>query len=97
MVCTLPPHANERAETMRLMLASVAALSLLALPAGEVSAKDQKKRASQAKKPATMQEHRPRAEAADAYIVREADKLPFGSAIWWDQMQREGRLGGEVP
>lgn len=24
-----------------------------------------------------------------------ADKLKFGSRIWWDQMQREGRLGGQ--
>jgi hypothetical protein len=79
------------------MLASVAVLSLLALPAGEALAKDPKKRTAQAKKPAATQEHRPRADAPDAYIVRNADKLPFGSAIWWDQMQREGRLGGEVP
>jgi hypothetical protein len=33
----------------------------------------------------------------DAYVERDANKLPFGSAIWWDQMQREGRLGGEMP
>jgi hypothetical protein len=79
------------------MLASVAVLSLLALPAGEALAKDEKKRASHAKKLAATQEHRPRSDTADAYVVRDADKLPFGSAIWWDQMQREGRLGGEVP
>jgi hypothetical protein len=79
------------------MLASVAVLALLALSAGEAWAKDQKKRSSQAKKPATAQEHRPRSDSGDAYVVRDADKLPFGSAIWWDQMQREGRLGGEVP
>jgi hypothetical protein len=28
------------------------------------------------------------------YYVHDADKLPFGSARWWDQMQRENRTGG---
>jgi hypothetical protein len=31
------------------------------------------------------------------WYERDANKLPFGSAIWWEQMQREGRLGGEAP
>jgi hypothetical protein len=28
------------------------------------------------------------------YYVHDADKLPFGSARWWAQMQRENRTGG---
>jgi hypothetical protein len=28
------------------------------------------------------------------YYVHDADKLPIGTARWWDQMQREGRTGG---
>ena len=28
------------------------------------------------------------------YYVHDADKLPFGTARWWDQMQRENRTGG---
>jgi hypothetical protein len=80
---------------MRSMLAAVAALSLLAVPAGEaVAKKDAKKQKAYASR---AQEPRPRSGGADAYVVRDANKLPFGSAIWWDQMQREGRLGGEVP
>jgi hypothetical protein len=27
------------------------------------------------------------------YYVRDADKLPFGSSIWWEQMLRENRAG----
>ena len=27
------------------------------------------------------------------YYVRDADKLPFGTSIWWDQMLRENRAG----
>jgi hypothetical protein len=26
-----------------------------------------------------------------------ADKLRIGSTEWWEQMRREGRLGGETP
>jgi len=26
-----------------------------------------------------------------------ADKMPIGSTAWWEQMRREGRLGGETP
>ena len=28
------------------------------------------------------------------YYVHDADKLPIGTARWWDQMQRENRTGG---
>jgi hypothetical protein len=27
------------------------------------------------------------------YYVRDANKLPFGTSIWWDQMLRENRAG----
>ena len=27
------------------------------------------------------------------YIVRDANQLPVGSSIWWDQMLRENRAG----
>ena len=33
----------------------------------------------------------------DGYREILADKLPFGSQAWWDQMSREGRLGTEHP
>jgi hypothetical protein len=29
----------------------------------------------------------------DGYYERLADKLPFGSSIWWEQMMRERRAG----
>jgi hypothetical protein len=31
------------------------------------------------------------------YVELNADKMPIGTQAWWDQMQREGRLGGEKP
>jgi hypothetical protein len=31
------------------------------------------------------------------YYEHWADKLPFGSRRWFDQMEREGRFGGRHP
>ena len=32
--------------------------------------------------------------ASPRWYPRSADKLPFGSRVWYDQMEREGRFGG---
>jgi hypothetical protein len=37
-------------------------------------------------------EHQPTYPDASGWYPRDASKLPFGSALWWDQMMREGRL-----
>ena len=34
---------------------------------------------------------------AGGWYPHDASKLPFGSMVWWEQMRREGRLGGETP
>ena len=83
---------------MRVVLAALAAPLLVAsLAAGAVADdKPAKKQRADIRK-AMEREHRPRSPAPDAFVQRDANKLPFGSAIWWDQMQREGRLGGEMP
>jgi hypothetical protein len=80
---------------MRIVVAVLAILSLVAGLAGEVSAQaDTKKRHKHAK----AQVRQPAGEAAtrnttDGYVVRDANKLPFGSSVWWEQMQRENRAG----
>ena len=33
----------------------------------------------------------------NGYQEQLADRLRFGSSAWWEQMKREGRLGGETP
>jgi hypothetical protein len=50
-------------------------------------------------KPETKKEHAQERSAprGNGYREQLADKLPFGSSAWWDQMRREGRLGGETP
>ena len=83
---------------MRMVLAVVAALSLLACLAGEADAKTYAKKHKHDAKPASMQAHgSARSYSPDAYVERDVNKLRFGSVIWWDQMLREGRLGGEMP
>jgi hypothetical protein len=32
----------------------------------------------------------------EAYYVHDANKLPFGSQRWWEQMVREGRIGSDA-
>jgi hypothetical protein len=86
-------------ETMRVMSAVLAALFLLVGVMGEAGAETSaKKHKRDAKKPAAVPQYASaRSTRSDSYVERDANKLPFGSAIWWDQMQREGRLGGETP
>lgn len=37
--------------------------------------------------------NRPSIRSSGGYYVRDADKLPFGTSIWWEQMMRENRAG----
>jgi hypothetical protein len=85
---------------MRIFVVVVAALSLLAGSALEVSAKEH----SRAHRRPLAERHFPHAlpyvapelryPDASGWYPHDANKLPFGSAIWWDQMRRERRLGG---
>jgi hypothetical protein len=81
--------------TMRSVVAVLAALALLVGASGHADAQGYaKKRHSQAKAhvrqpPASATQ---RSNTSD-YVVRDANQLPVGSSIWWDQMLREGRGG----
>jgi hypothetical protein len=33
----------------------------------------------------------------EPYVELDANKMPFGSAKWWEQMRRDGSAGGETP
>jgi hypothetical protein len=86
-------------ETMRTVLACVAALSLLVSLTGEAAAETQAKKHKRFARNAVpaQQYGSPKPSGTDGYVERDANKMPFGSAMWWEQMQREGRLGGERP
>ena len=63
----------------------------LAVAAG-ASAGESKRKASKATSSRHVAAPRP-----DGYRELLADKMRVGSSEWWEQMRREGRLGGETP
>jgi hypothetical protein len=77
-------------------LSILVGLSLLTLCglAGVAGASDKTKKAPRhaASAPVPAGAARP-----DRYRELLADKMPVGSSAWWEQMRREGRLGGETP
>ena len=80
---------------MRTMVAVLAVLSLVAGLAGDCSARAKPKKTHTYAKAQARQPARAAAASngADGYVERYADKLPFGSSIWWEQMLRENRAG----
>jgi len=81
---------------MRTILSALAAALLVAGLASVAGAEAQQKGAkAKQRAPATAQAAaQPRNNSG--YVEYLADKMPFGSVAWWEQMRREGRLGGEV-
>jgi hypothetical protein len=82
---------------MRIVVAALATLALIAgaAAAGDAGAQGHAKKRhkhakAQVRQPASAT---PRSNAASDYVVRDANQLPVGSSIWWDQMLREGRGG----
>ena len=78
---------------MRSLFCALLALSLIAGVAGlagpAAAAEGYTKKKAQAKK----HWRKPREPEAGAWIERDADKLPYGTRTWWEQMDREGRGG----
>jgi hypothetical protein len=75
----------------------VAGVSMAALagPIGAAPSPRKEQHAVKPHHPARGAEHElPR---PDPYVERDANKMRFGSGPWWEQMRREGRLGGETP
>jgi hypothetical protein len=82
-----------RTLTSALVLALIASL---AAPAGAATYKKKHKRYSNQYE-RSYAARVARSSSEDGYYEHDANKLPFGSQRWWDQMQREGRLGGDAP
>jgi hypothetical protein len=73
------------------VVAGVVALAAVVGPSSNAGAEPEAKKRH---KPAQAQVRQPApAPKPDAYVERDANKLPFGSALWWDQMLRENRAG----
>jgi hypothetical protein len=77
-------------------LSSLLGLSLFTLfgLVAEAGAADKTKKAQRQAASRPVPAATPR---ADRYRELLADKMPVGTNAWWEQMRREGRLGGETP
>jgi hypothetical protein len=75
-----------------LAVAVLGALALLAGLAGPADAAGRARKYKQAPKPQPRHQA-PRDSGRGDYQELIADKLPFGSTIWWEQMNRERRGG----
>lgn len=86
---------------MRLVACALCALMLVAGAAAPAGAQTQPKPPHAYAKKAAPQYPAAGQYAAqprgNGYQEQLADKLRFGSSAWWEQMKREGRLGGETP
>ena len=79
---------------LALVMAGLAALAVAAGPACDARAQPEaKKRHKSVQAPAQHPAAARTSPRPDGYAEREANKLPFGSAQWWDQMMRENRAG----
>jgi hypothetical protein len=86
--------------SMRRVVLALGALVLATAVAEPAVAQTQPKpRPAYAKKaaPQYSAEGQPAAQPRSGYQEQLADKMRFGSSAWWEQMKREGRLGGETP
>ena len=84
---------------MRAIVSSLVAVSLVATAAAPVSAETRNKKkhtySKQYRAPPADREVRRR--NGSGYQEFIAEKRPFGSASWWEQMDREGRGGQSRP
>jgi hypothetical protein len=71
-------------------------LSLL-IPFGLIAEAGAADKAKRAQKQAASRPAPAATPGPDRYRELLADKMPVGSNAWWEQMRREGRLGGETP
>jgi hypothetical protein len=81
-----------REESMRALVTGVALL-LMGIPASDLGAKTTNRQAKRYihAAPYSIQRHR-YGNQDPGWYEHIADKLPFGSSIWWEQMSRERRV-----
>jgi hypothetical protein len=73
---------------MKTVIAAAIA-ALVMVPMTDASAKERSRtKWKQTAEPRRLYDDR------DRWYPNNADRLKIGSRIWWDQMEREGRLGG---
>jgi hypothetical protein len=86
---------------MRIVVVAAAVVSMVAVSALESNAQDYSKGSKRYAKRQVGDakpdpDNKIKYPDAKGYYPHDASKLAYGSALWWEQMQREGRLGGDV-
>lgn len=80
---------------MKAIVSVLVAAAILAALAGPADAARKKKKKKHVNTYYYTQSYTPRRHASRGYIERQpvydANRLPFGTSQWWDQMVREGR------
>ena len=79
---------------MKVSLLVVLSVLMSGAVVAEAGASDKKRKAQKDASAPPVAASQPR---PDRYRELLADKMPVGSTDWWEQMRREGRLGGETP
>ena len=78
---------------MKTLVMLAAVLSFLALDVFDAHAKSHYRRIKRSVGDSAHLAHPPKYQPAEGWYEHIADHLPFGSKIWWEQMDREGRGG----
>jgi hypothetical protein len=78
------------------MVVTVAVVSLVAGSAWEADAASSSKSTKRHAKAHYRHVAQQKSPDASGWYPHESSQLQFGSARWWDQMQREGRLSGDA-
>jgi len=83
---------------MRSVVTLTATLLFIVAPVSVATARQHKHQAKRhVRHSLSYVAHEPRHPNAADWYPHDTSKLPFGSAVWWDQMQRERRFNGESP
>lgn len=77
---------------MNRLIAVIAVLSLTALPLCDVAANPLHRHAKGQTRRGLPHPQRATYQHGEGWYEHDANKLPFGSSLWWEQMLREKRV-----
>ena len=87
------PYDADEEEAVKKQIAVLVALLFVATPLSQAGAKLYKRHAQRHSSPYIVD--KPGYRQTEGWYPHDTNKLPFGSAIWWQQKEREGgALGG---
>ena len=89
---------NGRSIRARVLLSGLVVIGVTGVVTPPLAAAEGQARAKARKPPAmAVQRPEPRSAPVQPYVELNSERMKVGSGAWWEQMRREGRLGGETP